>query len=420
MAWRQGEAGRHLRQARQALADCDFERARSHLNDYLAGRPDDAEGQFLLAQVGRRAREEDYPQARQHLEAARRLGWSRLDTALEGVMLDFQEHGAAGDSEAALRRYLESGGQSERLVLEALARGCLRDNRLDEATAFLHTWVRRYPDDWYAHFWRGAVLEYLAKPNLAIPDYRFVLEKRPGDEEVRLRLGLMLAQSGYDFDEALGHLESYRRGRPDDPDALVGIAFCRRQLQQPEAAEGLLRQVVAAHPDHAEALLNLALLDMDRGNDKEALGWLLRLEPLARQPREAEELERLCRLVPVPNHADHSHNVRTVLVLLAKVYARLGQDAEARRCQAEAEQVAADYDEMRKTLSAVRARPDDMDLLRKLGTLYLRLGLADNGVACLERVLQKRPADPLAQRTLAEYHAGRKPGKDKETRRPVE
>ena len=406
--WTYWDAEDHRRQALTAMDDRDFERAQSHLHAFLAARPDDAEAHFLLAQACRRARVEVFPEAHRSLQEARRLGWPGVDVARESMMLEIQEQGADDDRTAALRPTLDSGGAAAAaLALEALTRGCLLDNRLTEANAWLNAWVDLAPDDWYPRLWRGALFAYTGHANLAVADFDCVLKKRPGDEEVRKRLGLALTESGYDYAAALKYLESYRRRSQDDADALVGIAQCQRSLGRPEEAEAVLRPVVAAHADHVDALLTLALAESDRGDDRDALQQLRRLEPLARQYHEPEELERLRRLEPAPDHADISHRTRTVLNLLATVLRRLGRIDEARRYEAEVEQAAADYEELKKALAENSERPHDGACLDRVGVLYLKIGMTDAGKACLEQALRVNPDDPVAHRALADYYAGR-------------
>ena len=400
--WRGWQADRYQREAQQAINDRDFARAKTSLLAYLAIRPNAAKEQFLLAQVYRRARVEDFAAAHQRLDKAADLGMTGLEAALESVILAFQQDGAPGKQENLLRQYLDSGGPEEPLVLEALARGCINNNRLDEANGWLNQWVERAPDDWYPHLWRGALFEYNAKANYALADYQFVLKKKPGDEEIRRLLGLMLVQSGYDFETALRYLESYQRGHPDNADVLVGIARCQRALQQPEAAQTLLAQVVAAHPDDYDALLTLAEIKADHGDDLEALRLLRQAEPLARQYHEMDDLKRLSRLDPPPNHADASHRTRAVLNLRGSVLERLGRDAEAQRCRAEVEQIAADSTDLQNTLRERKQRPHDLVVLHHLCDLYLRLGLTELRESCLRKILHEKPDDQTARRALAE------------------
>ncbi len=406
-SWSYRNAEDHRRQARAELDDRDFERAKTDLRAYLAARPNDAEAHFLLAQACRRARVEDFAESHRQLDEARRLGWSAMPLALESAMLDVQENGAVGDRELRLRSYLDSNSDGAELVLESLARGCLLLNNLEEANGWLNAWVARAPDDWFPRLWRGSLFAYKSHANLAIADFEFILKKKPADEETRKRLGLVLVESGYDYEAALKYLESYRRNHADDVDALVGIAQCQRNLGRSEAAETLLQPVVAAHPDHVNALLTLALVESDRGNDAKALELLRRLEPLARQYREPEELKALCRLDPVPVHADVSHQTRTVLNLQASCLRRLGRTEEADRYEAEGEQAAADFDQLKKALAEQNDKPIDAPYLDKVGALYLRIGMADAGKTYFERALKKRPDDAIAHRGLADYYESR-------------
>ncbi len=227
----------------------------------------------------------------------------------------------------------------------------------------------------------------------------------------------MLVQSGYDYKKALQYLESCPRGGPDDADVLVGIAQCRRALGRSDAAEALLRQVAAAHPDHADALLTLALVEVDRGDDPAALTWLRGLEPLVRRSHEPEDLARLRRLDPTPDHADVSHLMRATFNLFAAVLGRLGRNEESRRYEREAEQAATEFEDLKKTLRERDQRPRDVAVLDKLGALYLRLGMDAEGVVVLKRVLREKADDPQAHRALADYYAGRD---DPESRRLAE
>ncbi len=401
-------ADQQREQARLAIDDGDWETAKAHLTSYLSLRPQDGEAHFLLARVYRRARVEDFAQARHHLEEARRLGWSRQEAALEGLMLTFQEHGASRDAEQPLAEHVRSPGVDDALVYEALARGCIHANRQDAANAWLNAWVERRPDDWYAHFWRGAFFEYQNKPNLAVADFQLVRGKRPQDEEVRLHLGLMLVQSGYNYEETLGYLESYHQRHPGDADARVALATCRRSLGQWESARSLLDSVIADHPHHEGAILGLAMLALDRGDDDEALTWLRRLEPLAYQSHYEENLDRLGRLQPVPDNMNVPDQLRQVFHLLAKVLRRKGCHSEAEGYERRATQLRADSNALSQVMEEQKRLPPDVDRMYRIGLLFLRLEMGEDGAYWLGRVLEERPGDRRAHEALAKYYASRK------------
>jgi tetratricopeptide (TPR) repeat protein len=217
----------------------------------------------------------------------------------------------------------------------------------------------------------------------------------------------MLVQSGYNYGEALDHLERYRQRHPDAPDVLVGLAGCRRALRQTESARALLEQVLAAHPDHIDALRLLAMLALDEGNDDEALKLLRRLEPLAHRSRYFENLDRLSRLEPVPNNVNVYNQMREVYSLLAGVLHRKGSHAEAASYERRVNRVIADHHALNQALAEQKKRPHDADLMYRIGDLFLRLGMKEQGVQWLRRVLKERPGDPRASEALAKYPTNR-------------
>jgi tetratricopeptide (TPR) repeat protein len=406
-AIRHFKANEQWRQARRSLDAYDFEQAQSHLRRYLELRPNSGEAHFLLARACRRARAEDFGGARLHLEEARRLGWSPKEIKRESLMLDFQER-SDPDAEAGLRRELGAVPGEDRLLFEARMRGCLRPDRLASVNATLNQWLDCYSDDWYALLWRGAFQQFLDKPHLAVADFERVLQLRPEQSEVRRRLGLMLVRCGYNYEEALRLLESAARDHPDDPDLQTGIAACRLVLKQPEAARTILEQAVTFHPDYAEALQTLALVEKELGNHEAAWKWLQRLEPLIGHSNQAEALKRMRRLEPAVSSAQGPSELAAVLYLSAETLRRLGKTEEADRYAHRYEQVRTDAAALYEALEEREKKPADVDLLFRIGTLYLKVGMGEEGEAYLLRVLRERPADSKTHQALAQYYGGLK------------
>ncbi|HVS40356.1 MAG TPA: tetratricopeptide repeat protein [Gemmataceae bacterium] len=405
------------RQALAAMADRDFETAKGHLQAYLAARPKDGEARFLLARAFRQARTEDFDQAGDNLYEARRLGYSGDDAALEAVLLDIQEHGPSAERMTLLQPCLEGGGAGEALGLEAMARGCIRQIRMAEAIGLCNRWVELAPDDWYPRLWRGALYEYMNQASLAAVDFDFVRQKRPADEAIRVRTGLMLSLSGLDYNRALSYLEPYRRDHPEDMDVVVAVARCQRMQQHFAEAEALLKPIVAAHPDAVDALLTLALVESDRGDDQAALGLLQRLEPLVRRSHSAAPLARLRRLEPVVDRVDAPKRSKDVFTLFGTVLSRLGRTEEAKLYLAEADKIDKLSQELTIALDDYHRKPQDVAVMEKVGTLSLRVGMVEEGAGVLERLLQMKPDDLAAHQALAEYYGS---SDDPELRRLAE
>ncbi|HVS35463.1 MAG TPA: tetratricopeptide repeat protein [Gemmataceae bacterium] len=392
------------RQALAAMDDRDFETAQARLKAYAAARSKDGEARFLLAQAHRRARVELLDQAHDDLYQARHLGYTGEDVDLESALLDVQENGPSPQRAAVLQRCLDGGGSKEALALEALARGCIAQNRLADANAWLNRWIGRAPDDWYPRLWRGAIFEYMNEAGPALADFEFARQKRPQDEEIRMRVGLMLARSGLDCSTALQYLEPYSQTHPEDVDVVVALARCHRVLQQPAEAEALLRPVVAAHPDNVDALLTLALVESDHGDDAGALEQLRRLDPLVRQSRPPSLLPRLRRAAPVLNHVDMPERKRVVFGLFVTILGRMERTEEAKKYLAEVDRLDAMMKELDQCSKQFQQNPQDVAALDKVGTLYLQVGMPEEGAAVLERVLKMKPDDLAAHRALAEYY----------------
>ena len=323
-------ARQHWDQADQKLSECDFAAARGELIEFLRIHPGDAQANFRLAQACRRDPREDFKLAEEHLRAAYASGYSPAEINLENRLLAFQSTGEGGESENALKSSLTRYPDSEPLILEALARGCIRSGRMSDANAWLDRWVKDHPDDWYARLWRGSLYQHMSQAPLAVYDYREVLKARPERRDVRKRLGLMLAASGYDYREALGYLEEALQKQTDDADTLVALARCLHAERQPEKAKSLLSQVLAARPDHVEALISLALIEIDLHHDQEALRLLRQLEPLVKQVDSIDIQERLLRLDPVTFPPQVTKHVEKLLHLQGTVLRRLGREGEAR------------------------------------------------------------------------------------------
>jgi tetratricopeptide (TPR) repeat protein len=250
---------------------------------------------------------------------------------------------------------------------------------------------------------RGTVWQHTDRPERAAADYMRVLRAKPDSADVKHRVGLALAQSGSDYPRALEYLEEHRRHHPDDPDVLVGIARCRSVLNQPAAARPILQAVLAAHPDHAEALLALALVEADLGDDAAALRCVERLAPLAAAPPVEQALQKLWRLEPVLDSRSIPSRLQSVYQLQASVRRRLGQEKEARAYEEKLKRHDAAVAELVSVAARHAENPNDVALWRRMGELNLRVGLRDSGVYWLRRVLEANPGDASARRALAEH-----------------
>src|SRR6516165_5842040 len=125
------------------LAGDDFVQARSQLEQGVRSWPNDGELQLLLAQTCRRAPEQDFGAARRHLQRVSEPSLkARAD--LEGVLLDIQQNGLPKSREEEARMLVAANPADERLILEAVVRGCLNNARRWAAHHWLSQWISRF------------------------------------------------------------------------------------------------------------------------------------------------------------------------------------------------------------------------------------------------------------------------------------
>jgi tetratricopeptide (TPR) repeat protein len=380
------------RQAQHALDDRDFDRARASLRDYLQLRPRDAAAHFALARACRRA--DDLDAWEEHLQAARGLGHSIEEVRLE-EMLELAQSGALRQVEAALLGRLNEQSADDGLVLEALAKGYLRDYRLTEAVRLTQQWQARYPQTWQPRFYRGQAYEVRGLYDLAEAEYRAALEVGPDRPEIHLALaGACLSRPQYQ--EALENFRAYMRRRPRSPAVLYGIASCQRGLGQPSAACATLEELFAQQPEHGPGLLLRGKLALEDGRAEEALGWLRRAERVL--PQEPE-----------------------VLTALVQALRLLGQDGEAEQVERRLERVHNQSEQLRLLKEEVPRRPDDVSLRQQAGSILLELGRTREALRWLLSALQIDPHNRPTHAALAAcYERLNDPGRAQDHRRQAE
>lgn len=143
--------------------------------------------------------------------------------------------------------------------------------RYDQALAVYRETLARSPGNFYAHFGEGNALRELKQFDEAVASLHRALALRPDHFEAHVNLGTTLGLSG-EFVEAEAQ---YRRALTlrDDPQIHVCVGAAIGSQGRFEEEEPHYRHALTLVPDHADALHNLALLQLRRGRFKE--GWAL-------------------------------------------------------------------------------------------------------------------------------------------------
>jgi tetratricopeptide (TPR) repeat protein len=369
-------AWRHYRAGEEALARRNFAEARADAGACLAVWPRSWAAHLLAVRAARRAGDLDGAEA--ELAACQELRPGPAEeTTLEWALLHAQRGGLA-PVEEYLRGRLDDSPDDAVPIWEVPSAELMRLRRLPEAQRYLDAWLQARPDDRDALTRRGWVKEHLLDYAAALADYERALDLAPDDDPVRLRVAELLEHQTR-LPEALGQYEAVRGRRPDDPAALLGVVRCLRQLGRADEARQQLDVLLAAHQENAPLLHERGRLALDAGQAAEAEPWLRRAA--ARGPRDRE-----------------------VNYSLYRCLLRLGKTQEALAVSGRLEEIREDEARMRRLMPQVLRRPDDGDLRREIGLIFLRNGYTDDGVCWLQTAVEVDPGNRQAHLVLAEHY----------------
>jgi tetratricopeptide (TPR) repeat protein len=381
LAWPIGRhlwAEHHVRAARQSMEQRDFAAAEGHLRACLALRGDDGATQLVLARCYRRAGR--YAEAERCLARCRKVEGAALEAALLRV-----QRGQLGDDENYLKRTITPDHPDAVLVLEALAHGYAKTDRLASLMECTDLWLQVRPEDAQALYWRGYACERLRHTEKARDFYERAVAADPACDDARLRLGDLLIQRFNQPSEALAQFESVHQRRPDEPAVLLGLARCYRMLDRPDEANQAVAALLSRQPRSAEGLTERGKLAMAAGRLDEAEESLREAVALAGDDRDA-----LYNLIQCLN--------------------RRGKDEEARALTARLAKLEADLVRMSDLIAAIGREPNNPALRREAGQICLRYGKDEEGLRWLRSALQVAPQDPATHAALAAYYERRGPG----------
>jgi tetratricopeptide (TPR) repeat protein len=213
------------------------------------------------------------------------------------------------------------------------------------------------------HLKLATALYWAGYPDQAIPYLDETLRRSPDNWRALFALG----QIHFEAERWRAALENYRgvlRIRPTHFAALVGAGEASARLNDPVEAGKFLRQAVEADPKNADAANQLGLVLAGQGSAGEAKDWFQRAIAIDRE------------------HAGAINN-------LGVLYLKLGQINDA---------IAA----FRYGIDTV---PGDETLYLNLGRLYVSLGERGKARDVIERLLARKPGDPVATHALQELDA---------------
>jgi tetratricopeptide (TPR) repeat protein len=362
-------------EAQDALRRHDLSAAADRLDRYLQRRPNDADAWLLSARVARRR--DDLADAERRLERCQQIAGVTPATRLEWDLIRVQS-GNLGDAEARLRSTIGPDHPDALLVLEALAKGYLKCERLADALQACDLWVGREPVHPWPWLCRGRVLERTGHFDPAEESFRRALAAAPKDRETLLELGKLFLNRRRKPDEAAGYFEGVLRQDASNTRALLGLASCRVEQGRPGEADALLDKV-SAEAAGAEGLFLRGKAAWLKGDTGPAVSWLRRAVALA------------------PDNAD-------ALNLLVQCLRQQDEREEADRLAERHEQLRQGLRRLDDLTRAVALNPDDVAARSEAGALALRLGRPDEALRWLRGALQVKGDHRPAHAALADYY----------------
>jgi tetratricopeptide (TPR) repeat protein len=155
---------------------------------------------------------------------------------------------------------------------ELMAHEDARQGKTQEAIAQFREAIKISPLTPGVHFELAEALSGSVVPSdrdQVEKEYKAALAANPFDEKSECRLGEMAARQS-DFPSALSHYSRALELQPDDPDANVGLAKIRMEMNQPEKAMPLLEHAAQLAPFNAVVHYHLSTLYRKSGRNEDA------------------------------------------------------------------------------------------------------------------------------------------------------
>jgi tetratricopeptide (TPR) repeat protein len=361
--------------ASTALDEDRFDDARRHLGWCLQLWPWSGEVRVFAACLERTAG--NFDAAAAYLDECEKLHRPRDAMQLEKTLLR-AESGDLAEPDKALEKIIAEGPPETNLVLEALARFYMREERLVLARKALDRWLEQSPNCARAWHWLGWVQAKSSSGKDAIASYQRALQLQPN----RWRAGLSLANLFLDIKQSANawpYLQAVQRSHPDEPELLVALAQYHIFQGEGAAARQVLDHLLQAHPEEFDGLLLFGRLECEAGRPASGEGYLT--QALKVRPMDDEALFRYYRCLRAQSGRSHD---------AAVVFERYER---ARR----------DHQRLRELLhTAAERTEDDAELCASIAEVLEHLG-NPAAVDWYDRALRKDPAMQKAHEALLKH-----------------
>lgn len=345
----------------------------------------DSELTYQLAVAHRRAGKTN--RARQLLETARRLGWSRKDIQRQEYLIRLQSGEIKASEDYLLALTAGSYPDDEATeIYECLSKSYLANMQLSEANAVLWHWRQWRPGAVGARRIKAELLAIVHDFQGEMREYQDILRITPDDFDVRMRLGHRLLNAN-DLAGALEQFEACVKLRPTSESASLALAICFRRTGDVAKAKTLLQRVLEADPHEADQALGLF-----------ELGQIALME--SESQKAIEYFERAMKLAPDMPRLNYAYGValtRSGKTELGNSYLQKSTEFDNNTSR------------FIELMDEIARHPDSANLRCEVGRLALALNNRTQAYRWLSSALRCDPHHKASHQELANYYtqAGR-------------
>jgi tetratricopeptide (TPR) repeat protein len=368
----------------------DLVAARSELQDFLARRPNDAEGIYLLGSIARR--QGDLLTFRNCMELARQKTWPTAAIEFQERLLDIQlgkvdpkqqeELFSKGDQATSGAVISDSVAAQ---IYQAIAYGYLATYRLKEAWEASEFWLQWQPKSIAAHLLKADIYERIGDPPSAIKELELALQIDAKHPAARAKLGRLQIEAGQ-IEQAIQHIEG-----------LVSEGKASPSVQL-DFAEALLRSGKSSEAKRAlQDAFQIGLGRQDRARASSTRGRILMEEG----KWEAAAADLLVAIEIAPDDS-------AAYFALSNALSRLGQgelsDQYRERGTTLLQAANDNFRKIRELLAQILDRPTDPALRTNVGRMMIEQGKIPEGLRWVETALQYDPNYTPAQEIMRQYY----------------
>jgi tetratricopeptide (TPR) repeat protein len=260
------------------------------------------------------------------------------------------------------------------------------------AVTHLKAAAEKSPSDVEVLFNLGLAYSLNGQEQLAVEQYRKILELKPGLYAAELNLGILLHSTSPEA--ALPHLEAARKEKAGEFSPAFYLAEALARLDRYADAEPHYSAAAAADPKSPHALAGLARAELRLGRDKDAQAHFEKAAEI--DPQFAAAILELAEYYREKGQMDSA----------LAIYGKFPDDAKARAMSGQMLFDAGRYAEAIPHLEHAYRNAPAPELMLRIAGAYLKSNQQEKGLALLQKAVEALPQDfdarMLYGRTLRE------------------